>query len=449
MKKYEVSLSERISYALGDVGCNFIWTTVASFLTLYYTDSVGISAGVVGTIMLVTRLLDGLTDLGMGMILDRTNTRWGKARPWILWSAPFMSLGLIALFSVPAGLGDTGKTIYAVITYVFVAAFAYTASNLAFNTLISLMTADQQSRISANSIRFICTGVIIITISYITTPLVRAVGWTWMATIYGALALICFLITFFGVRERCSGVDGSNSDRDKVGGLKAFKLLFKNRYFITIAIIFIMYYIGNSIFSTMGIYYVRDILHDQDLYGTITLFTRVPMMLTLITVPKLVDKYGKWKCMIVGFILMALGHGIMLISTTNTVLVVIGLIIRGAGTGPIMSGIFSLVADAVDYGEWKTGVRQAGLTNSATSFGMKVGTGLGSAICGWGLALGGYDANEAVQSAQTLSAEVIMFVALPILIIIICMISLYFTNIDKIYPKIRKELDERLSKRKN
>ena len=103
---YKVKLGEKLAFAMGDVGCNFIWTVVGSFLTMYYTDSVGITAGVVGTIMLVTRILDGFSDLGMGAIIDRTHTRWGKARPWILRTAPLMAIGLILLFSVPSSLSD-------------------------------------------------------------------------------------------------------------------------------------------------------------------------------------------------------------------------------------------------------------------------------------------------------------------------------------------------------
>ena len=200
-KRYAISLKERVSYAIGDVGCNFVWSTVASFLTLYYTDSVGIAAAVVGTLMLVTRLLDGLTDLGFGLILDRTKTKMGKARPWILWSTPMMALGLIALFSVPESLGENGKIAYAFLTYIFVAAVAYTASNLSYNTLLALMTDDQPSKISANSLRFIFTSLFVIVLAYCVPPLVEKVGWSMMSVIFAILATICFLITFFGVNS--------------------------------------------------------------------------------------------------------------------------------------------------------------------------------------------------------------------------------------------------------
>ena len=446
-QRCEISFFERFSYAIGDVGCNFVWTTIASFLTLYYTDSVGIAAGVAGTIMLITRFLDGITDLIMGVIIDHTNTRWGKARPWVLWSTPMMVVGLIVLFSVPSGFSMQGKIIYAFVTYVFVAAVAYTASNLSYNTLLSLMTEDQQSRISANSLRFICTGVVIITISYATPTLTEVFGWTGMAVVYGALATICFLLTFFFVKERVVVNSETDKNEKERMGLKEFKLLFQNRYFITIALIFIVYYLCHTLFTSVGVYFARDVLGDEGLYGTLTLLTRVPMMIGLVVVPSLVNRFGKWKCMMVGFATMIVGLLIIWFGGSNTTLVMIGIIIRGVGTGPIMSGIFSLVADGVDYGEWKSGVRQAGLTNSATSFGMKVGTGFGSALVGWGLEIGGYNGAAAVQTASTLFAERVMYAGLPVIGIIICMICLYFTNIDKIYGTIRKDLDARRQSR--
>ena len=148
------SLWEKLAFAVGDGGCNFVWTTIGSFLTLYYTDSVGISAAVIGTIMLLTRLLDGVTDLGRGALIDRTRTRWGKARPWVLWSAVPMGLGLVLLFNVPASLGSSGKIAYAAITYTLVAAVIYTACNLSYNTRLSLTAPNPKDRVLMSSLRF-------------------------------------------------------------------------------------------------------------------------------------------------------------------------------------------------------------------------------------------------------------------------------------------------------
>ena len=132
MKNSKPTWKEILAFAVGDGGCNLVWTTIGSYLTLYYTDSVGLAAAAIGTMMLLTRLLDGISDLIMGSIIDRTHTKWGKARPWILWTAIPMGLGLVLMFSVPSGLSSGGKMVYAVITYILMAVAIYTACNLAY-----------------------------------------------------------------------------------------------------------------------------------------------------------------------------------------------------------------------------------------------------------------------------------------------------------------------------
>lgn len=437
---YAISLKERLAYALGDVGCNFVWSVIASFLILYYTDSVGISAAVVGTLMLVTRLLDGFTDLGFGVILDKTKSKHGRARPWVLWSTPMMAIGLILLFSVPDFLSMNGKIVYAYATYIFLAAFAYTASNLSYNTLLSYMTTDQPSRISANSYRFLMTALLVIVLSYCIPPMTKHLGWSMTAVIFAILASICFIITFTQVKERVGAI---TSPKDEVSGLEGFKLLFKNRYFFTICIMFVAYYVAQGIFFGLGVYYCRDVLGDVIYYGDMNLCYNICKIIGLVFLPVVAVKYGKWKVMLLGWFFMALGSFLLVLATSQIAFLYIGSIIRGLGGSLISACLFTIIADAVEYGEWKTGVRQAGLTNSATSFGMKVGTGLGTAIVGWGLAFGDYDGALTTQSAYTLQTETWVFIGVPTICFAIGIVAMIFTNIDKIYPQIIKDLEER------
>lgn len=212
------SLWEKLAFAVGDGGCNFVWTTIGSFLTLYYTDSVGISAAVIGTIMLLTRLLDGITDLGMGAVIDRTRTRWGKARPWVLWSAVPMGLGLVLLFNVPGSLSGSGKIAYAAVTYTLMAAVIYTACNLSYNTLLSLTAPDPKDRVLMSSLRFFCTMGVVLVINYNTMNLVERFGWNGMAVAFGAIAVVLLLITFFFTKERSiTGAAGKNEKKIPVG----------------------------------------------------------------------------------------------------------------------------------------------------------------------------------------------------------------------------------------
>lgn len=441
----KLSFKEKLAFGLGDSGCNFVWSTVSMFLTLYYTDSVGISAAVVGTIMLVTRLLDGVTDLGFGTILDRTHTKWGKARPWILWSMPMMAIGLILTFNVPASFGDTAKIVYATITYIFVAAFAYTACNLSYNALLSLMTSNQQERTSASTIRFICTFVTAIVLSSVTMPLVNSIGWGMTSVLYAALSCVCFTITFKGTKERYE--EPKKEDNvEKTSVLDGFKMLFKNKYFISITLLFTAFYTMNGAVSGAGIYYAKDIIGNENVFGLITMSNMLPMLLGLPLFPVLAKKFGKWKCMMAGLCMQLVGIGILFVNPENLTFLLVSQVIRGLGMAPNTAGLFALVADGVIYGEWKNGVRQDGLFNSATSFGMKVGTGLGSAAVGWGLALGHYDGALAVQTAETLGAIKFIYLGIPLITSVLCLIFLGMSNIDKIYPQMEKDLAARSGK---
>lgn len=439
--KSEISFKEKLAYGIGDAGCNFVWTVVSSFLTLYYTDSVGVSAGIIGTIMLLTRLLDGLSDIGMGVIIDRTHTRWGKARPWILYSAPFMAVGLMLLFNVPSGLSNTGKIIYISVTYMLITVVIYTASNLAYSTLLSLISTKQEDRTSLSSVRFICTMVAVLIISYETMPVVGKIGWGGMSVVYGIISMILLLITFFGTKERYTEEQKQVKNTVSIG--KSFKLLFKNKYFIFAALLFVINYASAGCAMGIAVYYAKDVLGNMGIYGTLVLAGLLPVLVGLFLFPKVVNSFGKWKCLVAGYILEAIGYILIFLMPTNITVVLIALVIKAIGSVPHTAGMFALIADVVDYGEWKTGVRLDGLTYSAVSFGMKVGTGLGSAIVGWGLAIGKYDAAATVQSASALEAIKAVYSYIPLALIAVGMIILLMTNLDKIYPTIKKELEER------
>ena len=206
---------------------------------------------------------------------------------------------------------------------------------------------------------------------------------------------------------------------------------------------FVCYYLAQGIFFSLGVYFCRDVLGNVVYYGDMNLCYNVCKIIGLVFLPVVAVKYGKWKVMMVGWFLMTIGSLLLVLATSQIFFLYIGSIIRGLGGSLISACLFTIIADAVEYGEWKTGVRQAGLTNSATSFGMKVGTGLGTAVVGWGLAFGNYDGSLTGQSAYTLQTETLVFVGVPTICFAIAIVAMIFTNIDKIYPKIIKDLEAR------
>ena len=447
MKNKRPTWKEIIAFAVGDGGCNLVWTTIGSYLTLYYTDSVGLAAATIGTMMLLTRLLDGISDLIMGSIIDRTHTRWGKARPWILWTAFPMGIGLVLMFSIPKGLSDGGKLTYAVITYILMAVVVYTACNLAYNTLLSLEAPNPKDRVTMSSIRFFVTMSVVLFINYNCNNFIAKFGWTGMAVIFGAIAIILLLITFAGTQERTNLEKNTASEaKEKVSVGESFKLLFKNKYFWLLTVVFVVNYTILGVNNGLRIYYARDVLGNAGLMGTLTLCFILPKLIGNLVYPYINRMLGKWKSMMVGYCIELAGVLIMAFTETSFTTAVVGLVCLGIGGIPHNAGLFAMVADVIDYGEWKTGVRLDGMTNSVTSFGMKVGAGIGSAIVGWGLAWAAYDGKLAAQTVATVSGIKTVFTMIPAILIVVGIVALFFCNLDKIYPQIAKGLEERRAK---
>ncbi|MBE5987589.1 GPH family glycoside/pentoside/hexuronide:cation symporter [Lacrimispora xylanisolvens] len=440
----QLTMKEKVSYGLGDCGANVAVAMCSTFLTAYYTDTVGIAAAAIGTMMLLTRIFDGITDIFMGVIVDRTSTRWGKARPWLLWTAPFMALALVLLFHVPGELSSRGKLVYIYLTYIFQSCFVYTANNLPYNALLSRMTLNVNDRASAASIRFVMTQITTLIINAVTAGLLATVGWFALSFVYGIITMVLLLICFWGVKEHL--------DEDAETGLVkvervplhlALPALLKNRYFYIQTLLFLFLYIAIVSTGSTTFYFCNIVLGNIGMITLISMAATIPAMIVNLIMPKLVKLYGKWKLMISGAVLMIIGYLIIGAAASNVTVVLIGVAVKGFGMGPIMSGLFAMTADVVDYGEWKTGIRSEGLVNSCTSFGMKVGIGVGSAVCTWIMAIGGYVGTAAVQSPSAVNMIRFGFGYNGAIISGICLILCVMMNIDRYIVEIQRDLEEK------
>lgn len=438
---------EKFSYGMGDCGANVVVAMCGTFLTAYYTDTVGIAAAAVGTMMLLARIFDGITDIVMGAIVDRTNTKWGKARPWLLWTAPFMALALILAFNVPGGLSGDGKLVYIYITYIFQNCIVYTANNLPYNALLSRMTLNVQDRASTASMRFVMTQITTLVINAVTAGFLVKVGWFWLSVIYGIIIMVFLLISFWGTREHL-GEDTvtGNMKIESVPLKTALPALIKNKYFYIQSLLFMFLYIGIVSTGSTTFYFCNIVLGNLGALTWISMALAIPSIIINLIMPKLVMLFGKRKIMIAGSILMIAGSLLIGAAGSSIPLVIVGTAVKGFGMGPIMSGIFAMTADVVDYGEWKSGIRSEGLVNSCTSFGMKVGIGLGSAICTWIIAAGGYDGTAAVQSESAINMIRFGFGYNGAIIAGICLILCILMNIDNYITDIQSDLE---SKRAN
>lgn len=353
---------------------------------------------------------------------------------------------MVVMFSVPNGLSDNGKLIYASVTYVIMAVVIYTACNLAYNTLLSLEAPDPKDRVTMSSIRFFVTMSVVLFINYNCNGFVEKFGWTGMAVIFGGIAIVLLLITFLGTKERISTEKSSKNiqkEENKISVWESFKLLLKNKYFLLLTVVFVINYTILGVNNGLRIYYARDVLGNVGLMGTLTLCFILPKLIGNLVYPYINKLLGKWKSMMIGYGIELVGVLIMAFAQTSMETAVVGLVCLGIGGIPHNAGLFAMVADVIDYGEWKTGVRLDGLTNSATSFGMKVGAGLGSALAGWGLAWAAYDGTLAAQTAATITGIKMVFTVVPAVLIVIGMIALFFCNLDKIYAQISNGLVEK------
>ncbi|MCM1134414.1 MAG: glycoside-pentoside-hexuronide (GPH):cation symporter [Clostridium sp.] len=448
-KDHRLQLGEKVAYGLGDCAANVYVAMAGTFLTAFYTDTVGIAAAAVGTMMLLARVLDGVTDLVMGAIVDKTKSKYGKARPWVLWSAPFMCIGLILLFTVPSGFNAGGKLAYAYVSYIFMNCLVYTANNLPYNALLSRMTLNVQDRAGTASIRFVMTQITTLIINAITMPLVGAMGWAATAIVFGIAEMVMLLVCFLFCKEHI-GEDASSGEvkLETVPLNVALPSVLKNRYFYLQALMFLFLYIFVVASGMSSAYFCNVVLGNPNYIGLCSSAQTIPAMIANFINPALVQKFGKRKLMMAGCVTMIVGCCVVGLAGTNMTLIIIGIAIRGFGMGPIMSGIFAMTADVVDYGEWKTGIRSEGLINSCTSFGMKVGIGLGSAVGTGILAIGGYLEGTApeLQPASAVSAIRFEFGYLGAIISAICLVLVILMNIDKYIKQIQADLEAKHAK---
>lgn len=433
-KKSEIRFWERFSYGCGDLGCNIIYSAMSSFLLFYYTDYVHVSAGVIGTIMLLSRVFDGITDLIMGIIVDRTKSRFGKCRPWILRMAIPFALAGILLFTVPSGLGNTAKLAYIFITYNLVSSVIYTAINVPYATLNSLITQDQYERSVLSIFRMILatTGTLIIT--NLTLPLVEFFGnnlsaWTKTFAVFGILAVIVFMITFTGTKERV--VPAKDTKQEKVPFVKGISLLFQNKYWMMITITLVLIFINYSLNGGAAVYYAKNILHNSDMVGTMNLVANLVQIGVMFFTAFIIKKIGKRNMLIVGAVIYGLGFAMFGFVGTNMTGIMIACVLKGVGNAGISSCMFAIVSDTIEYGEWKTGYRTEGLINSASSFGFKVGNGLGSAILGW-----------VIGAAGAGTGSEITFIWIPAILCIGQVVVMWFYKLDKEYDGIVEALEK-------
>lgn len=441
----KVGVLERIAYGFGDFGCNIIYTAMTTYLLFYYTDYAGVNAAAVGFIMLISRFLDGLTDVAMGMIVDRTKTKYGKARPWILRMAiPFGVAGVL-LFSVPTQWESTWKLIYVFLTYNLVSSVLYTAINVPYSSLNALMTQDPYERSVLSIFRNLLATLGTLIINSYTLTLVNYFGddasaWTKTFSIFGVFAVLAFMINFFGTKERVKPI---NEESTQISFKEGIQALFKNKYWMMVTGILMLLFINMALTTGSTVYYAKSILGNNQIAQTINSLMNIAQIVSMFLVAPFVKRLGKRNSMGIGLIIQSIGTVLIVVLGGSIFGIYASSIVRGIGGAFSGAVMWAMVSDTVDYGEWKTGLRMEGLTNSASSFGYKVGNGLGAALLGVILSLGGYAGQATVQSAQALVSINFVFWVLPIAINVVILLVLFFYKLDGEFEGMVADLNQR------
>jgi GPH family glycoside/pentoside/hexuronide:cation symporter len=391
----KLSIIEKVGYSLGDSAANFIFQTVMMFLMLFYTDVLGIAPASIAWIFLLTRIMDAVNDPMMGAIADRTKTRWGKFRPWVLWSAiPFGAIGIL-MFTVP-NFGNTGKIIWALLTYNAMM-MIYTVNNVPYSSLTGVLTGDSVERTSLTQYRFIFAMLATLVVQSFAMDMVKyfgkgndAKGFQLTLMIFCSLAVIFFFITFFTTKERVQPAPKQKTS------LKLDILdLLRNPAWLTILFLTIFVFIFLSIRGSMIPYYFKYYVEREDLLGKFNMLGMIVTLLCILLAKPLSIRFGKRNTFLVCLFLSAVFAAAFIFLPRNAiVLMFVFNALYSACYAPTIPLLWAMIADVADYGEWKTGRRATGITFSATTFGLKMGLTLGGALTAWLLSYYGYVANQ-------------------------------------------------------
>ena len=450
-KKY-LKWYNKVGYGSGDVAGNVVYVLLSAFVMIYLTDTAGLNAGVVGTLMMFSRIFDGVSDIIFGALLDRTNTRMGKARPWMLWGFVGCAAMIIAIFAIPTSLGDTAKYAWFFIAYTLLNAVFYTANNIAYSSLTALVTRNGAERVQMGSIRFMFAFGTNLLIQSVTVGGVAlfgggAVGWRTMAIVYALLGLAVNTLSVLSVKElppeELEGKGEGEPKEDKLSVAESAKMLVSNKYYLIILIVFLLTQIFTAMLN-MGIYFMKYILGDENLLGTFAWAINIPLIVGLLVTPIIVKKFGEmYRVNLGGYVIATLGRLGVLVAAYfhNIPLMLVLSAVASLGMSPLQGTLNAMIAEASEHTWLRTGKRIDGLMFSCTSLGVKVGGGIGTAAAGWLLAASGYDGGLSMQPDSAIQMLYVMYVWFPLVANALIFLLLTRLDVEKANARLRERAD--------
>lgn len=424
------------------------------FITYYYTNVVGLGAGFVGTLLLVTRIADGFSDLGMGIIITKTRSKSGQARPWAIRMALPLLLSTVLTFMVPPAWNPTVKALYACVTYFFMITVAITPAGLVGTVLGTNMTTHPQSR-QKNAIFssiFVMLGSVAGNV--VTIQITEAMGdtyeaWRMVAVGFGLLAFVGQGVQYFFTKERNThNVPSDYKQGDKKANgptlRQSLPALTHNKYFIIMCLVG-LFGAADSAMAGCVMYYIKYVLDDTSLVGIVSIVTLTATLAGIGLVPLMAKKIPAKALLLGGLVIKIVTLGLNVLYPDNIPMFLALAVLRSLAGSPMMiyGGVYML--NTIEYGEYKIGIRANHLMVSVSSVAGKIGAGLGGALIGWLLGFGGYDGTAAVQPDAVRNMIVYIYFLVPLVAGAAQCILLCFYDLDKKNAHILQTLKERAS----
>ena len=438
-----------VGYGSGDIAGNVVYAFLSSFVMIYLTNTIGLNSGIVGTLIAASKLLDGVTDIFFGTMIDKTKSKMGKARPWMFYGFFGCALTLFGVFAIPTNIGRTAQYAWFFIAYTLLNAVFYTANNIAYAALTSLVTKNSKERVQMGSFRFMFSFGTSLVIQSITVKAVEMLGndataWRMIAFIYCIVGIITNTLAVFSVKELSDEElreDGSikKEEDDKLTFVETAKLLFGNKYFSMICVIYILQQLRAAMVN-VGIFFMAYVLLNKNLYGVFSWAVNIPLIIALAITPTLVAKMkGMYKLNKYSYAFATVCRLLVVVAgyMGSVPLMLFFTVLTSFGEGPWQGDMSAVIASSSEYTYLKSGKRIDGSMFSCTSLGVKLGGGIGVALSGWLLDISGYiNLDNAVQPDSCISMMHFMYLWLPFIFDVIITIILSFLNVEEANRKL-------------
>lgn len=436
-----LSWKEKLGYGAGDAGFNFYWALIGGYLSAFYTDTLGLSAAVAASVIFWAKIVDAFTDPVMGAIADRTQTRWGKFRPYLVWGSIPMAISAVLAFTTP-DLNMSQRAVWAFVTYCLMMV-CYTVLSTPYSSLSGVLTGNVKERNLLVSVRFIFAFLASALIGKFTPSLIERLGasdaelgWQLSVALYGSIATIIFFITFYTTKERVAPPPQQKSKPSQ-----DIRELLKNRAWLILFILALLLMITITMRAGSSFYYFKYYVGREDLIGDYLFWQSMALLGGCLLTPFLLTLFDKRQLLIILMSIVSVLSVIYYFVPKDNIVAMFTLnILISLALGPKSPLTWSMYADAADYNEWKTGNRATAMTFSAATFSQKLGSAAGSAAMLGTLAFLGYQANIA-QSGASLEGINFLQTALPGIFAALAVVVVLFYNLaDSRLEQIQQDL---------